>query len=101
MRRRKERIGGLPAKVSQVPSTLHGHLFLLAFDPKSRRFDGHDPTLFGFALRAAILTELQLRGYLVERQGVPVPAKAASPDDPVLRAAFAQVGVHNRGLCGA
>jgi hypothetical protein len=91
-----EGIGGLSAELSQVPSTLHGQLFLLAFDPKQGRFDGHNPTLFGFALRAAMLSDLYLRGYLVERRGRAVPAKAASPDDPVLRAAFAQVGVHNR-----
>jgi hypothetical protein len=79
-----------------VPSTLHGQLFLLAFDPKSRRFDGYDATLFGFALRAATLTELHLRGYLTERAGRAVPARVASPDNPILHAAFAQVGVHNR-----
>jgi hypothetical protein len=90
------RIRGPSFEFSHVPSTLHGRLFLLAFDPKRGRFDGHEPTLFGFALRAAMLSDLYLRGYLVERDGRAVPAKAASPGDPVLRAAFAQVGVHNR-----
>ncbi|BBX10058.1 GPP34 family phosphoprotein [Mycolicibacterium aichiense] len=87
---------GDPSEFSQLPSTLHGQLFLLAFDPRSGRFDGYDPALFGFALRTAMLTDLYLRGFLVERAGKPVPARAASPDDPILRAEFAQVGVHNR-----
>ncbi|WP_431235042.1 GOLPH3/VPS74 family protein [Mycolicibacterium psychrotolerans] len=90
------RIGDPWSVFSRVPSTLHGQLFLLAFDPRSGRFDDHDPQLFGFALRAAMLTDLHLRGFLVERAGKPVPARAASPDDPILRAEFAQVGVHNR-----
>ncbi|MCX2933226.1 GPP34 family phosphoprotein [Mycobacterium sp. CVI_P3] len=91
-----ERVGGLSCGSSTVPPTLHGQLFLLAFDPKQGTFDGHDPALFGLALRAAMLTDLQLSGYLVERGGRAVPGKAASPDDPILRAEFAQVGVHNR-----
>ncbi|WP_431237548.1 GOLPH3/VPS74 family protein [Mycolicibacterium aichiense] len=90
------RIGDLSSEFSAVPSTLHGQLFLLAFDPRSGRFDGYDPALFGYALRAAMLTDLYLRGFLVERAGMPVPARAASPDDAILRAEFAQVGVHNR-----
>lgn len=91
-----KRIRGLSSEVSHVPSTLHGQLFLLAFDPKLGRFDGHDSRLFGLALRAAMLADLCLQGYLVERQGWAVPGRAASPDDAILRAAFAQVGVHNR-----
>ncbi|BBY63200.1 GOLPH3/VPS74 family protein [Mycolicibacterium helvum] len=91
-----ERIGGLLSDVSHVPATLHGQLFLLAFDPKRGRFASHDSTLFGLALGAAMLTELYLTGFLVERDGHPVPGKAASPDDQVLGSAFAQVGVHNR-----
>ncbi|WP_168214772.1 GOLPH3/VPS74 family protein [Mycolicibacterium sp. ELW1] len=90
------RIGDPSSPFSRVPSTLHGQLFLLAFDARSGRFGGFDPQLFGFALRAAMLTDLHLRGFLVERAGKPVPARAASPDDPILRAEFAQVGVHNR-----
>ncbi len=90
------RIGDPSSVFSRVPSTLHGQLFLLAFDSRSGRFDCHDPQLFGFALRAAMLTDLHLRGFLVERAGKPVPARAASPDDQILRAEFAQVGVHNR-----
>lgn len=91
-----ERIHELPCEVSQVPSTLHGQLFLLAFDPKLGRFDGHDTALFGFALRAAMLADLYLRGFLVEREGRAVPGKAISPGDLLLRGTFAQVGVHNR-----
>jgi hypothetical protein len=91
-----ERIRGLASEFAQVPSTLHGQLFLLAFDPKQGRFDGYDVTLFGYALRAAMLADLYLAGYLVERDGRAVPGRAASPDNLVLRATFAQVGVHNR-----
>lgn len=91
-----ERFRGLSSDVSHVPSTLHGQLFLLAFDPKQGGFSRHDSTLFGLALGAAMLTELYLTGYLVEREGRPVPGKAASPDDQILHSAFAQVGVHNR-----
>lgn len=90
------RIGDPSSVFSRVPSTLHGQLFLLAFDARSGGFGGYDPQLFGFALRTAMLTDLHLRGFLVERAGKPVPARAASPDDPILRAEFAQVGVHNR-----
>jgi hypothetical protein len=91
-----ERIRNLSSDVAQVPATLHGQVFLLAFDPKLGRFAGHASTLFGLGLRAAMLADLYLQGYLVERQGWAVPGRAASPDDPILRAAFAQVGVHNR-----
>jgi hypothetical protein len=91
-----ERSRGLSSDVSPVPSTLHGQVFLLAFDPKRGRFARHDSALFGLALGAAMLTDLYLTGYLVERDGRPVPGKAASPDDQILRSAFAQVGVHNQ-----
>lgn len=87
---------GASCEESQVPSTLHGQLFLLAFDSEQGRFFRHDSTLFGLALRGAMLTDLFLRGFLVERGGRPVPGRAASPEDLLLRAAFAQVGVHNQ-----
>ncbi len=88
-----DRTGDVSSGFSTVPAALHGRVFLLAFH---RRFDGYDPTLFGFALRTAMLTELHLRGYLVERGGRAVPGRAAGPDNSLLQAAFAQVGVHNR-----
>lgn len=91
-----ERMCGASSEVSHVPSALHGQLFLLAFDPKQGRFARPDSTLFGLALSAAMLTDLYLDGFLVERNGCPVPGRAASPDDQLLRSAFAQVGVHNR-----
>ena len=90
------RIGDPTSEFSPVPATLHGQLFLLAFDPRAGGFRGFDPDLFGLALRAAMLTDLYLSGFLVERAGKPVPARVASPDDPILRAEFAQVGVHNQ-----
>lgn len=91
-----QHIDGRSSESTSVPSTLHGQLYLLTFDPEQGRFDVHDPALFGFALQAAMLADLYLMGFLVERGGRAVPGKAASPDDPILRAAFAQVGVHNR-----
>ncbi len=56
-------MGDASSEFARVPSTLHGQLFLLAFDPKSRRFDGYDTTVFGFALRTAMLTDLLVQGF--------------------------------------
>ena len=36
-----------------LPQTLHGQLYLLAYDRKRHRFDVYIGELFGFALRAA------------------------------------------------
>ena len=41
-----------------LPQTLHGQLYLLAYDRKRHRFDGDNLPLFGLALRAAMLTDL-------------------------------------------
>lgn len=51
-----------------LPQTLHGQLYVLAFDRDRHRFDGDNLWLFGFALRAAMLTDLYLNGYIETRE---------------------------------
>lgn len=79
-----------------LPQTLHGQLYLLAYDWKRHRFDGDNLWLFGFALRAAMLTDLYLTGRLEDRGGKPYPSSVGCPDDPVLSAAFDQIGATGR-----
>jgi hypothetical protein len=43
----------------------------MAFDRDRHRFDGDNLWLFGFALRAAMLTDLYLSGYLEDNGGRP------------------------------
>lgn len=74
-----------------LPQSLHGQLFLLSYDRDRRRFDGDNLWLFGFALRAAMLTDLYLTGYLRDSGGKPYRSKILPPDDPVLRTAFDQI----------
>jgi Golgi phosphoprotein 3 (GPP34) len=76
-----------------LPSTLHGQLYLLAYDRNRHHFDGGNRPLFGFALRAAMLTDLYLTGYLEDKGGKPCQSRVACPDDPVLRAVFERIGV--------
>lgn len=73
-----------------VPATLHGQLYLLAYDRNRHQFDGGNRPLFGFALRAAMLTDLYLTGYLEDQGGKPSQSRGTCPGDPVLRAAFEQ-----------
>jgi Golgi phosphoprotein 3 GPP34 len=75
-----------------LPQALHGQLYLLAYDRNRRHFDGADRPLFGFALRAAMLTDLYLTGHLEDQAGKPCQSQGACPDDPVLRAAFERIG---------
>jgi hypothetical protein len=75
-----------------LPQTLHGQLYLLAYDREEHRFGIYNHSLFGFALRAAMLTDLYLTGYLEDKGGKPYPSSSACPGDPVLRAAFERVG---------
>ena len=77
---------------SCAPQTLHGQLYLLAYDRKRHRFDIYNHSLFGFALRSAMLTDLYLTGYLEDKGGKPHPTSSACPSDPVMRAAFERVG---------
>ena len=57
----------------ELPRTLHGQLYLLAYDRNRRRFDyGSDGTWikgwrFGFALKSAMLADLYLTGYVDDK----------------------------------
>ena len=77
-----------------LPQTLHGQLYLLAYDRKRHRFDFNNLWLLGFALRAAMLTDLFLTGHLQDTEGKACPARGARPGDPVLRAVFDTIGVN-------
>ena len=78
----------------ELPQTLHAQLYLLAYDRKRRRFrfDRDDSWntrwRFGFALRAAMLTDLYLTDYVEDKEGKAHPTRAAGHDDPVLREAL-------------
>ena len=83
------------------PQTLHAQLYLVAYDPQLHRFrferdnTRDDGWLFGFALRAAMLTDLYLTGHVEDKQGDAHPTIADRPDDPVLHEALK--GVAGRG----
>jgi hypothetical protein len=77
----------------KLPQTLHGQLYLLAYDRNRHRFDFDKLWLLGFALRAAMLTDLFLTGYLQDAEGKACQASGARPGDPVLRAMFDTIGV--------
>jgi len=83
---------GTVAGTLQLPDTLHGQLFLLAYDRRRNRVDGADRWRFGLALRTAILTELYLAGHLRDEDGRPCPVGITRPDDPLLGAALHDIG---------
>ncbi|WP_167106649.1 GPP34 family phosphoprotein [Mycobacterium sp. DL592] len=78
--------------MTEPPASLHGRLYLLAFDRDRGRFGSRDPALLVIALRAAKVTDLYLSGHLVDRGGRPYPGRAEGPGDPVLNGAVAQFG---------
>lgn len=78
-----------------LPQTLHGQVCLLAYDRDRGSFDSND-SLVGFTLRAAMLTDLYLTGYLEDEGGKPHPSSDTGPADPVLRAEFDRIGVCGR-----
>lgn len=75
-----------------LPQTLHGQLYLLAFDRNRHRFDGDNLWFFGPTLRAAMMTDLYLSGYLDDKAGKPYPSGDLRPNDPLLRSAYDAVG---------
>lgn len=79
-----------------LPDTLHGQLYLLTYDPVRGRLTGDDSALFGFALRAAMLTDLYLTGHLADRNGVAYQSSGTPPSDPVLHAVFAEISIQPR-----
>ncbi|WP_329571549.1 GOLPH3/VPS74 family protein [Kitasatospora sp. NBC_01266] len=83
-----------------LPDTLPGRLYLLAFRPGTRQFSYHRH--LGLLMRAAALTELLQRGLLVDDRGRPQPGRPAPPElDPVLATVLAQVaGQRRRRLLG-
>ena len=77
-----------------LPQTLHGQLFLLAYDRRRQTFDGDKRWCFGLALRAAMLSDLYLTGHLEDKEnddGARYPVGVTRPDDPVLRAVFDEI----------
>jgi Golgi phosphoprotein 3 (GPP34) len=80
----------------KLPQTLHGQLYLLADDRKRHRFDGDNLPLFGFALRAAMLTDLYLTGHIEDKEGKPHRSSLPTPEDPLLRAACVRIGSAGR-----
>jgi hypothetical protein len=76
----------------ELPQTLHGQLFLLAYDRRRNRVDGDDRWRFGLALRTAMLTDLYLTDHVQDEEGMPCPVGISRPDDPVLGAALDDIG---------
>ena len=75
----------------ELPQTLHGQLFLLAYDRFRRRLDGNDRWRFGLALRTAMLADLYLTGHRTTEVDRPRPVGATRPNDPLLRAALDEI----------
>lgn len=77
----------------ETPQTLHGQLYLLAYDRTRHRFDLDRRWLLGFGLRAAMLTDLFLTGHLRDDDGIACRATASPPGDPLLCSVFNTVDV--------
>src|SRR5262245_57201095 len=82
--------------IMQLPQTLYGQLYLLAYDRNRHRFDIGNSWLLGFGLRAAMLTELLQGGYLVDIDGKAARAHDTDPRDPLLRSMFRSVDIHGQ-----
>ncbi|MDT5184726.1 MAG: hypothetical protein QOJ20_4366 [Mycobacterium sp.] len=85
-------VESLPDVQLELPKTLHGQLYLLAYDRFRCRVDGDTRWRFGLALRTAMLTDLYLAGHVEDVDGRPSPVVGARPGDPLLRAALDEVG---------
>jgi hypothetical protein len=71
---------------AELPQSLYGQLFLLAYDRRRARVDGDDRWRFGLALRTAMLADLYLAGHVEDVGGRPALVAGTRPDDRVLRA---------------
>jgi hypothetical protein len=75
----------------ELPRTLHGQVYLLAYDKNRRQFQfdyngsWNKQWRFEFALRSAMLTDLFLDGYIENHHGEARQVKPAH-DDPLLHA---------------
>jgi hypothetical protein len=83
----------------ELPRTLHGQLYLLAYDRNTRRFeyDFHGswniPWMLEYALRSAMLTDLYLTGYIEDQNGEAGRLKSHH-DDPLMHAALNRAAGH-------
>ncbi|UKY47567.1 GOLPH3/VPS74 family protein [Streptomyces inhibens] len=73
---------------------LHHCMYLTAYDTAAQNLFDRPRT--GFLLRAAVLTELAIRGHLTEVEGAAAVAAAGSTGDSVLDKALGDVGAHRR-----
>ena len=70
----------------ELPHTLHGQLYLLAYDKNRREFQfdsrgsWNTQWRFEFALRSAMLTDLYLTAYIEDRNGEASRLKARHDD---------------------
>src|SRR5690349_10039587 len=81
--------------MTREPESLPEKLFLLAVDSHRERLRG-GPEL-GYALRAAALADLMLRGHLRDESGKARVGKPASGLDPLLRGVWEEL--HQAGPC--
>ena len=79
----------------ELPPTLHGQLFLLAYDRRRHRFDADNRWRFGLALRIAMLADLYLSGHVADDDGAPRRNHVAAPLDPVINAVLDEIGDDN------
>jgi Golgi phosphoprotein 3 (GPP34) len=77
-----------------LPHTLHGRLYLLAHDRRRRRLHRERLWLLGFCLRAAMLTDLYLTGYLRDVEGRAHLCGSARHSDPLLAEVLKMVEVN-------
>jgi hypothetical protein len=81
----------------ELPQTLHGQLYLLAYDRNRRKFQldcnglWNSQWRFEFALRSAMLTDLDLAGYIKD-DGREVCRVKTSHDDPLCNAMLNRAG---------
>jgi hypothetical protein len=75
----------------ELMQTLHGQLFLLAYDRCRGRLDGNDRWRFGLALRTAMVTDLYLSGHLRDEDDRPRSVDVARPRDLLLCAVLDEI----------